>query len=154
MKKTILSFILSIILLQLIVFDLSGSDLKKGLKLYKKKAYKEAKTIFLDIIKKDIKSAIRFLHQTLEKGLDPYELAKALVNYLRQGMLLKITGTEKQITLGLTEEEIDKLNSQIEKLEQTKISQILENFLEAGNKIKYSSIPQLPIELAIIESCE
>ncbi len=106
------------------------------------------------IAKNQAKEAIQFLHETLERGLDPQEFVKAMIDYLRQGLLLKMTGGESKIVVGLTEEEIKKLASQIENLEISQISKIIERFLEAGNKIKYSPIPQLAIELAIIDSCE
>jgi len=106
------------------------------------------------VAKNQAKQAIQFLHETMERGLDPQEFIKAMIDYLRQGLLLKMTGGESKIVVGLTEEEIKKLASQIENLEISQISKIIERFLEAGNKIKYSPIPQLAIELAIIDSCE
>lgn len=99
--------------------------------------------------------AIEFLNRTLEKGKDPQEFAKSLVNYLRQGMLLKI-GPEfsNPIITGLTQDEKEKLKGQVALLSETDIRRILKLFLEAENKIKYSPIPQLPLELAIIESLQ
>jgi DNA polymerase-3 subunit gamma/tau len=106
------------------------------------------------LLKKDAKKSLEFLNETLEQGLDPQELVKALINYLRLGLILKIAGSKNTMLDQLNEQEIKKLESQVKSLEESKISQILELFLETGNKIKYSTIPQLPIELAIIEACE
>lgn len=105
--------------------------------------------------KKAIK-AINFLNEITEKGSDIQEFTKALNNYLRQGLILKIAGSEaaNPIITGLTKEELEKLQKQTDSLKEEKLHQILNLFLEAENKIKYSSIPQLPLELAIIESCE
>lgn len=99
--------------------------------------------------------AIEFLNKTLEKGKDPQEFAKSLVNYLRQGMLLKI-GPElsNPIITGLTQNEKEKLKGQVALFSETGITRTLKLFLEAENKIKYSPIPQLPLELAIIESLQ
>ena len=110
--------------------------------------------IFELITKKDVKAAINFLHQTLEKGIAPQEFTKALIEYMRQALLLKMSGGQTQIIIGLTQEEITKLSSQIAGLSIEQISEIIEEFLEASGKIRYSSIPQLPIELAIIDACE
>ncbi len=106
------------------------------------------------IIKKDAKSAIHFLHETLEKGIAPQEFTRALIEYMRQALLLKMSGGQSQITAGLTQEEIAKLGGQIAKTTVEQITKTIEEFLEANSKIKYASIPQLPIELAIINACE
>ncbi len=100
--------------------------------------------------------AINFLNETLEKGLDPQEFSKSLINYLRQGLILKITSVKKEdnpFIVGLTREEFQKLKEQTETFKEEELRNILNLFLEAENKIKYSLIPQLPLELAIIESC-
>ncbi len=106
------------------------------------------------VFSKNQKKAIKFLHEVSEQGIDLEEFTKSLVNYLRQGLILKIAGTKNPVISGLTDSEIKKLDSLVKNIEQSKISQILEFFLEAGNRIRYSPIPQLAIELAIIDSCE
>lgn len=99
--------------------------------------------------------AIEFLNKILEKGKDPQEFSKTLVNYLRQGMLLKISPElTNTVIVGLTEEERAKLQVQIGNFSEAEIRRILKLFLEAENKTKYSPIPQLPLELAIIESLQ
>lgn len=97
--------------------------------------------------------AIEFLNKLLEKGKDVQEFSRALVNYLRQGLILKI-GPENSnpIIIGLTQEEKEKLQAQIAEFDENDLRHILQLFLEAENRIKYSSIPQLPLELAIIEA--
>lgn len=99
--------------------------------------------------------AIEFLNKTIEKGKDPQEFAKSLVNYLRQGMILKI-GPElsNPIITGLTGEEKMKMQAQVANFQENELHHILKLFLDAENKIRYSPIPQLPLELAIIESLQ
>ena len=108
------------------------------------------------LCQKKATEAINFLNEITEKGSDLQEFSKALNNYLRQGLILKIAGSEvaNPIIAGLTKEELEKLQKQADSLKEEELRQILNLFLEAENKIKYSSIPQLPLELAIIESCE
>ena len=97
--------------------------------------------------------ALDFLGKTLEKGCDPAQLSKALLNYLRQALVMKISPSSiNPDTSGLTKEEDEKLQSQIKLFEEKDITRILKLFLEADNKIKYSPIPQLPLELAIVEA--
>ena len=101
----------------------------------------------------NIEEAIEFLNNALEKGKDVQEFTKALIHYLRQGLILKIwPELQNPIITGLTGEEQTKLKSQIAKFPEAELRRILKLFLEAENRMKYSSIPQLPLELAIIES--
>jgi len=53
----------------------------------------------------------------------------------------------------LGSEEVEKLKKQIANFEEKEIQRILNLFIEAENKLRYATIPQLPIELAIIDSC-
>ena len=101
------------------------------------------------LCQKKAKEAIDFLNETGDKGLDFQEFAKALINYLRQALLLKISS---QLVTGLTKEELEKMQKQADTFTETEVQNILNLFLEAQNKMKYSPIPQLPLELAIIEA--
>lgn len=116
---------------------------------------------FTDLLfQKKVPLAIEFLNKTIEKGGDPQEFAESLINYLRQGLILKISPELSNPThyhgypTGLTKEEEEKLRGQIASLTETDISHTLKLFMDAENKMKYSPIPQLPLELAIIEALQ
>jgi len=112
---------------------------------------------FCDFLyKKEPSKALSYLNEISEKGSDLQEFARALINYLRQGLILKIAGPEagNPMITGLTKEELLKLKEQTDNLKEEEIRHIINLFLEAETKMKYSSIQQLPLELAIIESCE
>lgn len=98
--------------------------------------------------------AISFLNGLQDKGMDLQEFSKALINYLRQGLILKINGgvAENPLIVGLTKEDFQKLQSQAMGFKEEELRRILNLFLEAESKMRYSSIPQLPLELAIIEA--
>lgn len=106
------------------------------------------------LIKKDSLGAINFLNETLDRGMDLEEFAKSLINYFRQSLIFKIAGPQNPILFGLTKEQLEKLKTQTENFKEEDIKNMLNKFLEAQNKIKYSSIPQLPLELAIVEICQ
>jgi len=107
------------------------------------------------LCQKNSSGAINFLNEIAEKGSDLEEFAKTLINYLRKALILKIMGIDgNPIISGLTKEELQKLNEQAEIFNEEELRKILNLFLEAENKMKYSPIPQLPLELAIIESTQ
>ncbi len=103
--------------------------------------------------------AINYLNEITDKGLDLEEFSKALINYLRKGLILKIMGEGNPVSSveylsGLTKEEIAMLKNQVSTFKETDLRRILNTFLEAQNKIRYASIPQLPLELAVVEVVE
>jgi DNA polymerase-3 subunit gamma/tau len=103
------------------------------------------------LIKKDSAKAIEYLNEISEKGMDLEEFVKSLINYFRQALILKIIGEKNPILAGLTKEELEKLKNQAQNLKEEEIRNILNKFLEAQNKMKFSPILQLPLELAIVE---
>lgn len=111
---------------------------------------------FCDFLsEKKAAEAINFLNEITDRGSDLQEFAKILINYLRQTLILKIVGikTANPIVTGLTKEELQKMGEQAAVFKETELRNILNLFLEAENKMRYSPILQLPLELAIIESC-
>ncbi len=104
--------------------------------------------------------AIDYLNEMSKKGLDLEEFVKTLISYLRRCLILKIMGSKaessssKEYLSGLTKEEIQKLKIQAESFEEKDLKKILNIFLDAQNKMRYSSITQLPLELAVVEICE
>lgn len=113
---------------------------------------------FVDLLLEEKTSqAVKYINDLLGKGKDPEELTKALVDYLRKGLILKVTEAESRgesTVSGLTKEEFEKLKEQVSQLDKEELSDVLELFGEAQNKMRYASIPQLPLELAIVDICE
>ncbi len=106
------------------------------------------------ILEKKMDKALDLLNSCLEGGADPQQLVKSLISYLRQALLLKINpGFLNPLIASLSKEEQQKLKIQVTKFREEEIKKALKLFLEAENKMKYSPIVQLPIELAIIEFC-
>ena len=107
---------------------------------------------FVDyLVLKNTKEAIIFLNSIIENGVDLQEFTKTLVFYLRQELLLKIDSNFLNLqNSGLSAEELEKMKIQTANLTSKDLQNMLESFIDAENKIKYSSIPQLPLELAVI----
>lgn len=107
---------------------------------------------FVDfLVSKNTKDAITFLGSIMDNGVDLQEFTKTLVFYLRQELLLKINPIFLNLqNSGLSNSEIEKMKSQTANLTQKDLQDMLEFFIDAENKIKYSAVAQLPLELAVI----
>jgi len=107
---------------------------------------------FVDfLVAKNTKDAILFLDSIIEKGVDLQEFTKTLVFYLRQELLLRINPDFLNLqNSGLSNQELTKMKAQTASLTQKDLQDMLEFFIDAENKIKYSAVAQLPLELAVI----
>ncbi|MSU60400.1 MAG: DNA polymerase III subunit gamma/tau [Candidatus Staskawiczbacteria bacterium] len=104
------------------------------------------------LAKEGAKNAIMFINQMVDEGVDLQEFTKTLVFYVRQALLAKISPEFlNSATSGLSAEEIETLKTQISNLEEKDIQKMLETFIEAEQKMKYATIMQLPLELAVID---
>ena len=108
---------------------------------------------FVDyLLQKNTKEAILYLNTMADNGVDLQEFTRTLVFYLRQSLLLKINPDFLNLqNSGLSEKETEKMKQQVANLNNKNLQNMLELFIEAGNKMKYAPIPQLPLELAIID---
>jgi len=106
------------------------------------------------LIKKDAQGAINFLNDIVEKGIDIEEFTKGVIDYLRKILIFKVTNSlNEEIFSDFSKEELDELKEQSLKLKERDLKKMISLFLEAQNKIRFSPILQLPLELAIVEIC-
>ncbi|OGZ70715.1 MAG: DNA polymerase III, subunit gamma and tau [Candidatus Staskawiczbacteria bacterium RIFCSPHIGHO2_12_FULL_38_11] len=108
---------------------------------------------FVDfIVRQNAQEAIVSINAMADEGVDLQEFAKTLVFYLRQCLLFKINPAFLTMeSSGFSTEEIAKIKEQTEKLPEKGIQNMLELFIDAENKMKYATILQLPLELAVID---
>lgn len=104
------------------------------------------------IVRQNVKEAILYINTMAEEGVDLQEFCKTLVFYLRQALMLKINPEFlAKDSGGLAVEEIETMKTQITALSGKDLQQMLEKFIEAEQKMKYATILQLPLELAIVD---
>ena len=108
---------------------------------------------FVDfLIQKNTKDAILYINSLADSGVDLQEFAKTLIFYLRQSLLLKINPAFLNLqNSGLQATEIEKIKTQTANFNERDIQKLIELFIDAENKMRYATIAQLPLELAIIE---
>lgn len=104
------------------------------------------------LIDKNIPHAIKYLNENIERGLNIEEFSKTIINFLRKLLILKINkDLIDDIVVGETKETKDKMVSQSERFKGEDLKLILNLLLEAESKRKFSSIAQLPFELALVD---
>ncbi len=110
------------------------------------------------VAQKNPAGAIAFLNQINQKGYDLADYGKNILNYLRHALILSIIGAagaknDNFMIVGFTDDEFEILRQQTIAMGEPKIKQTIENFLAAADRAKYSPLPQLPLEIALADSC-
>ncbi len=102
--------------------------------------------------KRDASRAIAHVNEMYEKGYDLAEFTKALVGYLRHMLILQLdTAMEKIYAVELTSEHNTALKAHSGTFPAEELIRMIRAFVTAGNEMKYATLPQLPLELAIVE---
>ncbi|MCL5010677.1 MAG: DNA polymerase III subunit gamma/tau [Patescibacteria group bacterium] len=103
---------------------------------------------------KKAKEAVDFIADLMEQGIDIKEFLQTVIMYFREILLLHIdVGFQDDLLFGLSEEEKAKLRDLAKSFSEQQTKQILEIFTDAENKMKYATILQLPLEMAVVEIC-
>jgi len=114
---------------------------------------KDAYIQFADsLLRKDASEALNLLNNVYEEGIDLYVWLGEFLKYLRDLLFIK-SGAENLIE-GATSEFIDDMNKQAQKTGPKWIADLTDIMVKAHQEIRSSFIPQLPVELAIIQMCE
>ncbi|MEK9153534.1 MAG: DNA polymerase III subunit gamma/tau [Patescibacteria group bacterium] len=110
---------------------------------------------FVNFLKdKKTKEAIEFIDQLIHKAVDPKEFIRAVIQHLREFLLLKIDiQLQSPLVLSLTSEEKKQFTDLAGDFTEPQIKTMLEKFMDAENKMRTATILQLPLELAIVEIC-
>lgn len=118
-------------------------------------ADKKALLNFLDFLsQKKVKEAVEFLNQIMYENVDLAELAKNTCEYLRAILFLKIDSQFQNPLLEILGKEEKQFFSEIAgRFSEQEVKFALEKIMEAENKMRYASILQLPLELAVVEIC-
>jgi len=107
------------------------------------------------VSKKDVSSAIKSINEISTNGINLKNFLNDLVELLRKMILSKVNDSLSTV-LGLDLSE--KLEIRISELNRnfsiTDLVKITEEFLEVSRNLSFALIPQLPLELAIINICE
>ena len=99
--------------------------------------------------------AINHINKIINDGYDLAQFNKSLINYLRKMMVIRIDNSLATLVAPeLTDNQLNSIISQGQKFSGEGLVKLINLFLEAGREIKSSDLPQLPLELAVVECCE
>lgn len=109
---------------------------------------------FIDLIsKKQVKETIKHLNNLQDDGVDMQEFLRASMRYLRNMLLAKIdVNIQETSAPELTEEQIQDIIARCKNFKQEELQELLNSFIKAEELMKKTSIPLLPIELAVLKS--
>ncbi len=99
----------------------------------------------------DKEGALEYINNLAKEGRDMAQFAQSVIGYSRNllFMLLSPSGRE-MVQASLTEYEKEYSQKHVEGLTEKQLYNIIREIMEAGDEIKYSPIPQLPLELAVV----
>ena len=110
------------------------------------------------LINKDVKNALGHINKLVEDGYELGQFAKSLINYWRKMMILaawkqggETAKIRQLIAPELTDEQFAVILEQGQKLSGADFIKLIRLFIRAENETKFASLPQLPLELAVVE---
>jgi DNA polymerase-3 subunit gamma/tau len=103
------------------------------------------------IVRRDVPAGLRLINQALADGLDLRQFNREVVEYLR-GVLLAKTGASVQELAGVTEETEQEMIELARQIETPDLLHAVRLFAQADSALRYATQPQLPLELALVES--
>lgn len=99
----------------------------------------------------DAAQALDVLHETLDRGADPRQFGQQLVEYLRQVLLVQISGVG---VVDASDEMRHTLQTLGGRVNRRQLIRILKTFTDTLSELKGGWQPQLGLELAILEAIE
>ncbi|MEK7603775.1 MAG: DNA polymerase III subunit gamma/tau [Patescibacteria group bacterium] len=103
------------------------------------------------ILNNDRIGAINLIQKIYLSGIDLENFTGNLVEYMRKILMAKINPAVLASVNGMNGEEIQNISALGQGVEGQRLVKIIVSLSTARNEIKYSPVPQLPLELAIIE---
>ena len=100
---------------------------------------------------KNSNEAIRYINNLYESGADLEIFAKSFLNHLRKLLMTKMSPATLVSFDEFNTEQAQLISSQSQVFEPDSIVRLIGIFINAREKMKYSPIPQLPLELAVLE---
>ncbi|MDP3792498.1 MAG: DNA polymerase III subunit gamma/tau [bacterium] len=103
----------------------------------------------------DKSSALDFINQAYSSGIDVNQFTSGFVEYLRRVLMHTINPIVlASVGEELLDQDLKLISTYSQVLTQQQLIRMINVFVSAKEGIKSSPIPQLPLELAVLEICE
>jgi DNA polymerase III subunit gamma/tau len=112
--------------------------------------FEKISTFVSYLAEKNSTATIESINQLVIEGFDLSIFTENLLEFLRQMMLVKVNNGLDIYGLELSEDITNSLTKLSEKLNWAEIIEMIEVFSEKLKEIKQASIPQFPLEIAVI----
>ena len=107
------------------------------------------------VIDKNAKAGLETINQLVTDGVDLERFNLDALDYFRKMILIKLgLKNQSEDIAGLGEDAVNKLLVQAEKIEMCFLMKILDKLISIQSALKDAEIPQLPLEIAVVELCE
>jgi len=123
------------------------------LELIGKKKVSQVLEILKMVEAKDTKEAIIWLDDFISGGGNIRVLNEAILETLRKFLLIK-TGVGEKLIRDVTPEEFEELNNIASMITQDRLTKLINLFSRSIQELAMATIPQLPLELALVEACD
>ncbi|NQV12920.1 MAG: DNA polymerase III subunit gamma/tau [Parcubacteria group bacterium] len=103
------------------------------------------------VFRQDLKSALQQINTFINDGYAPHQLVEDILTSLRK--ILLVTSVDEMpdsFEIDLSPAELKDLQSKLANISSREIVKFINLVIEAKNNQKYSQIPQLPLEMAVI----
>ncbi|MBI3274006.1 MAG: DNA polymerase III subunit gamma/tau [Candidatus Colwellbacteria bacterium] len=128
--------------------EVTAEDVNEILGLASYKYYPE----FINfLINNDKSGAVDLVNKIFESGVDMENFTGNLIEYLRNILMAKINPVVLASLGGMNEEEIKNISVLGQRIDSRKLIKMILSFSNARTEIKNSPMPQLPLELTVIE---
>lgn len=105
------------------------------------------------LLERDAKSAIILLNNLADDGVNLTQFSHDLLELLRLLLIHKASNQLYSAGVDINEKTVKELKKLAEKIEQPDLIILLDLLIERRQQIKTAPLPQLPLEMAIIEWC-
>ncbi len=104
------------------------------------------------LIDRNVPAGLGLINQTLAEGMEPRQFTREMVDYLRKLLLLKMGDGSQLLAAAASETELATMKQQAERMTPAQLMRTIRVFNSAAQEAKTGFLPQLPLELAFLES--
>lgn len=128
-------------------------DIEQARSILKANDFSQISLLLEKIIANDSKNALTLIQDLNSKGANIKEFINSTLRILRQILLIK-NGVVEEVKLEAGTGKWEILETLSKKIEPERLISYIENFQKSLEQLKYTTISSLPLEVAVVKSCQ